>query len=130
MSVKQKGINAERELIHLFWQAGWAAVRIAGSGSSQYPSADIIAGNTKRKLAIEAKITKEQSKYFTEQEISQFKQFSGLFGAEPILAIKFKSQPWYFTKITDLSRSGKNLVISAFTAKKQGQTFDKLINQL
>lgn len=130
MSRKGKGINAERELIHLFWGSGWAAVRIAGSGSSRYPSADIIASNVKRKLAIEVKTTKAQNKYFTQEEIAQFKQFSNLFGAEPLLAVKFKSLPWFFLKISDLSQSGKNLVISAKDINKQGKTFDELINSV
>ncbi len=128
MSRKGKGINAERELIHLFWQSGWAAVRIAGSGSSQYPSADVLASNAKIKLAIEAKTTKDSNKYFTEEEISQLKQFCTLFGAQPILALKFKAQPWYFIKITDLSCSGKHLGISAQNAKALGKTFDELIS--
>ena len=61
MSTKSKGINAERQLIHMFWSVKWTACRIAGSGSSKYPSPDIIAANRARKLAIEAKITKEHS---------------------------------------------------------------------
>lgn len=128
MSRKGKGINAERELIHLFWSSGWAAIRIAGSGSSRYPSADVLASNAKIKLAIEAKITKDSNKYFTKEEISQLKQFCTLFGAEPILAIKFKANPWYFIKITDLSCSGKHFGISAQNAKTVGKTFKELIN--
>ena len=64
MSFKSKGINGERELVHMFWNRGWACLRIAGSGSSKYPSPDILAGNKLRKLAIECKITKDQKKYF------------------------------------------------------------------
>ena len=53
MSRKSKGINAERDLIHKFWGTGkWSAVRIAGSGSMKYPSADILATNKLRTLAI------------------------------------------------------------------------------
>ncbi len=128
MSRKSKGINAERELIHMFWQTGeWTAVRIAGSGSSGYPSADVLAFNLKRKVAIEAKTTKYTSKYFTDEEIWQFKRFCSLFGAEEWLAIKFKSLPWYFIKTEKLARSGKNLVISAEEIKKLGVGFDEFI---
>ena len=63
MSRKSKGINAERELIHLFWKTNsWTAVRIAGSGSSKYPCPDILAANISRKIAIEAKSTKDKNK--------------------------------------------------------------------
>ena len=56
MSRKSKGINAERSLIHKFWAHNWAAIRVAGSGSSKYPSPDVLAGNNLRKLAIEFQI--------------------------------------------------------------------------
>ena len=55
---KRKGTNAERDLIKLFWSVGWAAVRVAGSGSMQFPSPDLLVGNKIRRLAIEVKTTK------------------------------------------------------------------------
>ncbi|MBW2977965.1 Holliday junction resolvase, partial [Candidatus Woesearchaeota archaeon] len=128
MSVKSKGINAERELIHLFWQNEWAAVRIAGSGSSQYPSAYILASNAKIKLAIEAKLTKDQKKYFSKQEIEQLKTFSAKFGAEPWIAVKFKRDSWYFLKLADLEQTSSNFVISTKLAKNKGLSFKSLIN--
>ena len=81
MSRKGKGINAERELIHLFWAKEWAAVRIAGSGSNKYPSADIVAGNPLRKLVIECKSTGSDHYYFSEAEVEQLAIFSRIFGA-------------------------------------------------
>jgi len=50
---KAKGSKGERELIKFFNESGWVAIRSAGSGSSQYPSPDILAGNAMRRLAIE-----------------------------------------------------------------------------
>ena len=38
MSLKSKGSNAERQLLHMFWDAGWACLRSAGSGSMNHPS--------------------------------------------------------------------------------------------
>ena len=55
---KKKGTDAERDLIHIFWKNGWAAVRIAGSGSMKYPSPDILAGKNGTLYAIECKTTK------------------------------------------------------------------------
>jgi Holliday junction resolvase len=65
MKLKAKGSNAERELVHMFWDKGWAAIRVAGSGSSQYPSPDVLAGNNLRKLAVECKASGELNKYIT-----------------------------------------------------------------
>ena len=50
---KSKGSKAERDLMHLFWENGFAAMRAAGSGSTQHPSADVVAGNGKLYFAIE-----------------------------------------------------------------------------
>ena len=58
MSTKSKGSNAERELIHMFWSKGFAAIRSAGSGSMKYPSPDLLVAKNNKILAIECKITK------------------------------------------------------------------------
>lgn len=128
MSHKSKGINAERELIHLFWQTGdWAACRVAGSGSVRYPSADIIASNARRRLVIEVKVTKDQSKYFPQVEVDQFREFARIFGAEPWLAVKFKGFDWFFFTLDDLQMTKSNFVITSELAQLKGLSFDELL---
>lgn len=129
MSRKSKGINAERELIHKFWAVnGWAAVRVAGSGSMKYPSADILAGNNVRKLAIESKVINDTKKYFTEEEIKDLKEFAALFGAEPWLAIKFQKEQWFFIPTDDVEKTETNLVVSLEMTKRKGLLFEELVN--
>jgi len=128
MSRKSKGINAERELIHKFWNSeGWSAVRIAGSGSSRYPSADVLASNTIRKLAIECKTTKDTKKYFQKAEIEQLQIFSKLFGAEPWIGVKFKGVDWHFVNLEDLEDTGNCLLVSTDIIKNKGLLFEELI---
>jgi Holliday junction resolvase len=127
MSTKSKGINAERELIHLFWKNKWVAVRVAGSGSSHYPSCDVLASNSIKSLAIEAKLTKDPKKYFSKQEIDDLKLFAEGFGAEPWIAIKFKRDRWYFLRVRDLEKTGNNFVVSNQLAKIKGLSFELLI---
>ncbi len=128
MSHKSKGINAERELIHMFWQTNeWAACRVAGSGSSRYPSADVLASNSLRKLAIESKITKDNAKYFSVDEVHQLKEFSRIFGAEPWFALKFKGNDWLFLSLHDLDSTNKSYVISLPKAKLKGLSFNDLV---
>ena len=129
MSRKSIGINAERELIHLFWSAGWSAVRVAGSGSSQYPSCDILASNISRKIAIEAKVTKDKGKYLSKEEVEQFQLFSSKFGAEAWIGVKFKNLTWFFVTLEDLKLVGKNYLISVELAKNKGLLFNQLINR-
>ena len=130
MSLKSKGINAERDLIHKFWSTNsWSAVRIAGSGSMKYPSADILASNKLRKLAIECKVTKGYKKYFEKKEIAALKKFADMFGAEPWIAVKFKSYDWHFVSLEDLEETDKNFVIGVDAAKSRGLLFEEIVNK-
>jgi len=127
MSRKSKGINAERDLIHKFWGAGWASVRVAGSGSMRYPSADILATNKIRKLAIECKTAKEPWKYVEKEDIEQLKTFSDLFNAEPYLAMKFNKKEWLFLTLEDLEETDKAFMINVKKAEIKGISFEELI---
>lgn len=127
MSRKSKGINAERNLIHKFWGSNWAAVRIAGSGSMKYPSADVLATNKIRRLAIECKTSNDKNKYLTKDVISQLKEFSDMFGAEPWIAVKFDRHEWLFMSMDDLKDSGNNFLVSLEIAQKKGLSFEELL---
>jgi len=127
---KRKGTIAERDLINFFWINNWSAHRIAGSGSSQYPSPDIIAGNGARKLAIEVKITSSNKKYFPINEIESLKEFCKIFGAESWIAIKFsksENKNWFFFSLEDLNKSGKSYNIEFKDSKMKGLLFEELI---
>ncbi len=125
MSRKSRGIAGERDLIHKFWGVGWACVRVAGSGSSQFPSPDIIASNNLRKFVIETKITRDNKKYFSSKEIRSLKFFAEKFGAEPWLSIKFFQTPWLFISTEDLRETSNNFVISKEEALTKGLTFEE-----
>lgn len=127
MSRKGKGINAERELIHKFWGNDWASVRIAGSGSMRYPSADILATNKLRRLAIECKTSKDPWKYIEKADIEQLREFAELFNAEPYLAFKFDRKDWLFLTLDDLEETDKNFMINIEKAERKGILFEELI---
>ena len=128
MSLKSKGISGERELIHLFWENGWAAIRVAGSGSMQFPSPDLLVGNRIRKLAIECKVTKEEKKYFSMDEIKQIKNFSEYFGCEPWIAVKFLRFGWYFINPEDLKTTDSGYVIGKDDAERKALRFEELVS--
>ena len=129
MSLKSKGMNAERDLIHLFWGGGWASVRVAGSGSMRYPSADILATNKIRILAIECKTCIKESKYIPQEDIEQLKTFSEMFSAEPWIAIKFKGHEWYFVSLEDLETTNKSYMINLGLVKSKGLLFEEIISK-
>ncbi|MBU0457271.1 MAG: Holliday junction resolvase Hjc [Nanoarchaeota archaeon] len=133
MNRKAKGTNGERELIKFFNESGtWSAIRSAGSGSSRYPSPDVLAANAIRRLAIECKTTKDKKKYFQEDEIEQLQTFSQKFGAESWIGVRFPNQPWYFLMLEDLEKTGKGWAISLELAERKGLLIEELIgtNQL
>ncbi len=127
---KIKGSKAERELFRMLWDNGWSAVRSAGSGCTQLPAPDLIAGNTKRFVAIECKSIKADRKYFYQDEIDQLKTFSEKFGAEPWIAVRFDKVGWYFFRTDRLERStGNSFLVSLDLAQKKGLSFEKLIKK-
>jgi holliday junction resolvase Hjr len=128
MNRKAKGTKGERELIKFFNETGlWGAFRSAGSGSSRYPSPDLIAANAIRRLAIECKVTKDKKKYFQNKEIEQLNKFSQLFGAESWVGVKFPNEPWYFLIPEDLRDTGACWAVSIELAKRRGLTKEELI---
>ena len=130
MSHKSQGINAERELIHAFWKLGWASIRIAGSGASRYPTPDVLAGKGSRKIAIECKSSKDTAKYLTAKEVSELREFSRIFGAEPWIGMRFHHMEWYFLSLEDLRESRGSFCITVELAKEKGLRFDELIGNI
>lgn len=128
MSRKSKGINAERDLIHKFWATkDWAAVRIAGSGSSRYPSADILASNRIRKLAIECKTVKEGTKYIPNKDIDQLLEFAEIYGAEPWIALRFNNAQWHFLTCEDMKKTASSHAITKELTEQKGLLFEEVI---
>ncbi len=112
--MKRKGTKFERELIHILWEGGYAAIRSPTSGgATSYPMPDIIAGNGERYIAIEVKMRSKLPIYIDEQQIKDLAMFSNLFGAEPIIGIKLPRKDWRFFRISQLERTKKGYKIDS-----------------
>ena len=127
MNAKAKGTNAERELIHLFWGKGWAALRVAGSGSMSYPCPDIIASNASRTLAIECKSSGELTRHLPKAQVDDLVTFAKMFGAEPWIGARFNDMKWAFFSIEDLNKSEKGYSVSVRMIKEKGLSFEQLL---
>lgn len=112
MNKKKKGTDAERDLIHKFWKDGWAAARIAGSGSMKYPSPDIIAGRNGTLYVIECKTTADKKQYLERKEIEELREFARITAAMAYVAVKFKGKDWRFYPLNSLKATEKNYVIT------------------
>lgn len=127
MNYKAKGTKGERDLIKRFWNTGFAAIRVAGSGSSRFPCPDLLAGKAGRHLAIECKMTNGQSKYFVRREIEDLDLFCRTFGAEGFVAVKFPAQDWAFFLLEDLKETkAANFSITARDIETKGLSFEQL----
>ena len=124
MSNKAKGSKAERELLQIFTENGWRAVRVAGSGVNDNSPADLIAGKVGRKgYAIECKSSKKSSIYIKKEQISDFITFSHILGLTPVIAARFNYEGWIFLSPEQLEDSGKNCVVHLKKAKEIGKKF-------
>jgi holliday junction resolvase Hjr len=126
MNQKLIGTNAERELIHQFWKNNIPAIRVAGSGSMKYPSPDIIAGTSLRKLVIECKKIKENKLYIPKNEINLLIEFATNFGAEPFIAVKFGKE-WFFLIMEDLRETTASYSINTEEVRIKGLLFEDII---
>lgn len=110
--MKAKGTNSERELIHLLWKEGFASIRCAGSGSSRYPTPDILAGNGKTIVSIEAKSRAKLPVYLTKEEIDDLIKFSEQFGSIPLVAVRIKREQWKLFRIYMLNETDKGYSVT------------------
>ncbi len=123
---KAKGSKAERELVAMFTEKGWRAVRVAGSGVGEDSPCDLIAAKMGRKgFAVECKSSKKTSIYITKAQIEDFVLFSSFIGLKPVIAARFNHEGWLFLDPKELKDTGKYWAVSLETAKEKGKRFSQ-----
>ena len=126
MGNKEKGANAERELLKIFSENSWRAVRVAGSGLMDESPCDLIAGKGRKKYCIECKTCKSNKKYLDKKQIEDFLIFSEIFGMKPLIAVRFNREGWFFLSPKKLEDTGKGLAISLGNVRKKGKRFGQI----
>jgi len=130
MSNKAKGSKAERELLSIFTENGWRAVRVAGSGVNDNSPCDLIAAKVGKKgYTIEAKSSKKTAIYITKEQIEDFVLFSSILGLTPVIALRFNYEGWIFINPSQLNDSGKNWVANLKRVKEVGMKFGQFFEQ-
>lgn len=131
MSNKSKGSNAERELVRIFTEHGWRALRVAGSGVNDDSPCDIIAAKLGKKgYTIEAKSSKKDRIYITKSQIEDFVLYSHMIGLQAVIAVRFNYEGWIFLSPSQLEDTGNNWVVSKTLAKTQGKRFSQFFEHL
>jgi len=127
MVYHSKGANAERELMHLFFEAGFSVVRIAGSGTSPLPAPDIIAIKQGRIIAVECKARKANHLAISVGQIAELRSWAKRAGSEAFVGWKIPRKGWFFLKPGQMNNSGKFFIISQKNAMEKGKSLEQVI---
>lgn len=104
-AMKKRGYDAERELVHMFRDEGYNAIRIPVSAPSKEPLPDVFAIKDDVILSIEVK-SQERYAYYKRDQVKKLFQFLEIHKIYPkryaILAGKFKYKGWWFDIATKL----------------------------
>lgn len=104
-AMKKRGYDAERELVHMFRDEGYNAIRIPVSAPSKEPLPDVFAIKDDVILSIEVK-SQERYAYYKRDQVQKLFEFLEIHKIYPkryaILAGKFKYKGWWFDIATKL----------------------------
>ncbi len=126
-----KGSSRERELVDMFWDAGFGVVRAPASGSAtERPLPDLVAADGERTIAVEAKSSGDDSVYIDGGEAEELIEFSSRFGARARIGVRFDREDWYFFHPGDLHVTrGGNYRVKLETALQEGEDFQELLGR-
>lgn len=128
MSRYNKGANAERELIRLFWSKGFAVARTAGSGKNRLPMPDLIVLGKGRQIVIEAKAWRNNYLNIRDEQMDELLKWEEVGGAEIFIAWKYPNKGWFFIEPKHFSKK-KHYSISFTKTQKVGVPIDVLIGE-
>lgn len=112
--MKAKGTKYERDLVNMFWEAGFGVMRAPTSGGATTRAMpDLVAGNGEVYYAIEVKMRKSLPVYISEEQVHELYEFSDRFGAIPLIAVKLPYKPWRFINALELKRTGKGYKVDS-----------------
>ncbi|MDR2873857.1 MAG: Holliday junction resolvase [Methanobrevibacter sp.] len=125
----KKGSKEERDLVHLLWEKGFAAMRApASGGATKKPLPDVLAGNSKKYLAIEVKTTSKELIYVDSSQMDALIEFSKIFGAESYLGVKFKQTNWIFLKPNTITKTkSQNYKVEKKSVLEIGLDIDEIV---
>jgi Holliday junction resolvase len=123
-----KGDRRERELVNALDDRGFAVMRAPASGSAtERDLPDVLAGDSEKFYAIEAKSSSGRPVYLDGEEVEALVYFARNFGAKPRVAVRFDREDWYFFHPADLHvTDGGNYRVKKETALADGVDMEEL----
>jgi Holliday junction resolvase len=135
--MSSSGVRAERDLVHRFWNAGFAVLRApASGGGTDLPRPDLIAGsiNHNKFFVLEVKTSGSKVIYLDGKQIVSLLEFAKRLNFEPFLAVKFKhrQKDYLFLSIPnqllEIEKSSNYKVTYEYVLEV-GISFDELIGK-
>ncbi len=103
----QRGARAERELLGIFNDNGWAVIRSSGSGVNAL-SPDVVAIKNKVGVACECKFWDRGSISIEPEQFEKLLEWEGRSSSHTFVAWKVKNRGWLFIKTGEFTKGEKN----------------------
>ncbi len=114
----RKGANAERELLHKLFERGYAVFRIAGSGSTTIPAADLIAIKGKKGFLIECKAWNSSRLSIKREQIKELEVLKERTGYKVLIAWKVNHKGWFFFPPEKMDKTDSSYIMPLVKAQK------------
>lgn len=122
----KKGARAERELIKIFSDAGYAIIRAAGSGVNS-ESPDILVFKKGKQYAFECKAWNKDQVSIEAEKMNGLKRWQEVTGITTMVGWKMPYEGWYFIYPSEFSISNKYCSICKTKAKMIARKIEDLI---
>lgn len=124
-AMKKRGYDAERELVHMFRDIGYDAIRVPVSAPSKEPLPDVFAVKGDSILSIEVK-AQERYAYYKKDQVKKLFEFLEMHKIYPrryaVLAGKFRYKGWWF----DIAEKIDDYMIKI----DKGMTWNELLTKI
>jgi len=124
-AMKKRGYDAERELVHMFRDIGYDAIRVPVSAPSKEPLPDVFAVKGDSILSIEVK-AQERYAYYKKDQVKKLFGFLEMHKIYPrryaVLAGKFRYKGWWF----DIAEKIDDYMIKI----DKGMTWNELLTKI
>jgi len=127
MTRYQKGAGAERELIHVFSDAGYSVIRAAGSGVSQTSPPDILVLKHGRQFALECKAWNSRRIAIPHDKFQALKNWEENTGITTMMAWKIPYKGWRFIYLQQLKENDKSFSITLSKAEALGKSLEEML---
>lgn len=121
-----KGARSERELVDMFFSRGYSVMRSAGSGVNSI-SPDLISYKRGMGMAFECKAWANGSLKIEPDKFEILRRWMNNTNMETYIAWRMSRIGWFFIKLEEMSKKGKNYTVTKKIAIKINRRFESIV---